>query len=310
MKRQHWFALLALTTGVLTGLAGRANAQYAVEVISYDQGTTPTLVWPTTDPYNIASAALGEPERTTGEGTDYPSVVSLFSPPYLRNEVVSVGEQGWLTLRLSNYAVPQTGGPEIGLFTNAALADQAWPSGQATSPASAFGADWAEVEVSEYGHSWISLGNVLFDLPTNAYTDLTDPYASSAGGILADFQQPFMGTLSDFDGLPYDDAGGNSLLDLLAGSGGGTWLDISSTGLAKVGYIRILVADDDDQQINLNFELDAVSIATGAMGTATIPEPTAAALAALAGLLLAAGSRPAESFLTRPGRARVMSHRR
>ena len=288
VKRQHWFRVFALAAGVVVSIVGRANAQYAVEIVSYDQGATPALEWPTNDPYNIASAALGEPERTTGDGTDYPSVVSPFSPPYLRSEFVSIGEGGWLTLRLSNYALPQAAGPEIGVFTNAGLMDQDWPNGQATNPAMAFGAERADVEVSEDGINWIVLGSPLFDLPTNAYTDLTDPYSSSAGSVQADFQQPFIGTLSDFDGLFYNDGGGADILDLLAGSGGGTWLDISQAGLPRVGYLRFLVPDDGDAGTGLNFELDAVSIAAGAMGDATIPEPAAAILAALAGLLLAA----------------------
>ncbi len=286
MQRQHWLGLVALATGGLIGLMDRASAQYAVEVMEYNQGTTPHLEWQTNDPYNIPSAALDAPERTTGEGTSYPSVVSPFSPPYLRNEIVSVGEGGWLTLRLSNYALAQAIGPEIGVFTNVGLADIDWPSGQAGAPVFALGADRADVEVSENGIDWISLGSPLFDIPTNAFTDLTDPYAIAAGSLQANFQQPFTSTLSDFDGLQYSNGGGSDILDLLAGSGVGTWLDISSSGLSKVGYLRFSVLDDGTDT-KLNFELDAVSIAASALGTATVPEPTGTLIATIAGLLLA-----------------------
>ena len=54
----------------------------------------------------------------------------------------------------------------------------------------------------------------------------------------SDFQKPFTGNLSSFNGLRYFDAANPDMLDLLAGSGGGKWLDISGTGLAQVGFIR------------------------------------------------------------------------
>src|SRR5262245_44741053 len=100
-----------------------AVAQFAAEVVSYSAGTTPAGA------FTIASAALGSPERYTGEGL-FPGVVSPFNPPYLASEIVSVGEGGSLTLRLSHYAVAQTGGlPEIGLFSNFGLIDVAYPNG-------------------------------------------------------------------------------------------------------------------------------------------------------------------------------------
>src|SRR5215216_4313944 len=77
-----------------------SQAQYAAQVISYNQGATPSTGFTT------ASAALGEPERFTGESV-FPGVVSPFNPPFRSNEIVSVGEGGQLTLRLSNYAIPQ-----------------------------------------------------------------------------------------------------------------------------------------------------------------------------------------------------------
>ena len=70
------------------------------------------------------------------------------------------------------------------------------------------------------------------------------------------------------------------MLDLLAGSAGGTWLDISSTGLPQVGYIRFSVPENLAADVSL--ELDAVSISRDALGGPTVPEPTALNLLALA----------------------------
>jgi hypothetical protein len=246
-----------------------SHAQYAAQVISYNQGTTPTTS------YTTASAALGEPERFTGESV-FPGVVSPFNPPFLSNEIVSIGEGGQITLRLSNYAIPQGGAAlEIGVFENVGISDTNYPNGQAGSPATAFGPDKAIVEVSADGIGWISLGNILFDVPANGYTDLSDPYSSSPGSALSDFQQPFTGNLLSFSGLPYSHPSNFDMLDLLNGSGGGTWLDISGTGLPQVGYIRFSVPDDGNPSIGQNFELDAVSISHAALGGATVPEPAA-----------------------------------
>jgi hypothetical protein len=278
--------MLAAILAVIATIIGpsTAMAQYAAEVISYSAGTTPTVGFTT------ASAALGEPERYTGESV-FPGVVSPFNPPYLSSEIVSVGEGGELTLRLSHYAIPQPGAlPEIGLFSNFGLIDVAYPNGLAGTPAGGFGPpDSAIVSVSADGVSWSSLGSTTFDLPTNGYTDLSDPYSSVPGSVPTDFQQPFTGNLSSFDGLPNSHATNFDMLDLLAGSGGGKWLDISSSGLPQVGYIRFSLADDGLPGSSLNFELDAVSISHAALGGPTVPEPAAITITLAAAIAIATG---------------------
>jgi hypothetical protein len=271
----NWLPCVA--AALVLAHAEAASAQYAVEVVSYNAGTTPAMG------YVLPSTALGSPVRFTGEGV-FPSVVSTFSPPFLTSEIVSIGESGQLTLRLSNYALPQSAGPEIGIYSNFGLVDVSYPNGQAGTPAGGFGPpDAAVVEVSENGASWTSLGQFEFDLPTNGYADLTDPYSASPGSVASDFQQPFTDSLANFDGLKYTDAAGPDMLELLAGSGGGKWLDISASGLAKVGFIRFSIADDFSAGTRLNFELDAVSIAHVALGGPTAPEPATAVLALISG---------------------------
>ena len=254
------------------------QAQYGAAVVAYDPGATPATGFTT------AVAAIGQPERFTGEGA-FPGVVSPFNPPFGQNEIVSVGEGGHIVLRLSHFAIPQAAGPEIGVFENVGLVDVNFPNGQAGSPAGTFGPlDSAIVDVSTDGTQWASLGNVTFDAPTNGYTDLTDPYWSKPGGVPSDFQKPFLGSLSSFDGLRYSDASGPDILEVLAGSGGGTWLDISAAGLSQVGFIRFSLDNDLDAETRLNFELDAVSIADGAVGSPVVPEPAAAALCCIASI--------------------------
>jgi hypothetical protein len=195
--------------------------------------------------------------------------VSPFSPPFSPNEAVSIGEGGHITLRLSHFVIPGSG-VEIGVFESVGL-QMDFENFVATTPVATFGEDSAHAEVSANGTTWRSLGTILFNRPTNGYTDLSDPFSSTAGSALADFQQPFEADLSEFAGLPFSDPSGNDVLEVLAGSGGGTWLDISSTGLPRVGYIRFSVADDFTSA-GQNFELDAVSIVHGAVGS-PVPEP-------------------------------------
>ena len=140
--------------------------------------------------------------------------------------------------------------------------------------------------MSTDGVSWLSFGNVTVDVPTNGYTDLSSPYSDTPGNVLSDFQQPFDGGLSSFDGLVYSDSSHFDILDRLAGSGGGKWLDISSLGITQAGFIRISVPDDGNPSTNQNFELDAVAVSHAALGTITAPEPaTAAGVVAMFALL-------------------------
>jgi hypothetical protein len=275
--RQILFSSVVLA---VTSFALPASAQFGAAVVSYVAGTTPATGFTT------ASAAIGEPERFTGEGV-FPGIVSPFNPPFSNTEIASVGEGGHLTLRLSHYAIAQASGPEIGVFENIGLADTDFPNGQAGTPAGTFGPlDSAIVDVSADGTNWVSLGSVTFDVPTNGYIDLVNPFSNTPGNVLSDFQQPFLGNLNSFSGLRYFDAAAPDMLQLLAGSGGGTWLDISGTGLAQVGYIRFSIADDLNSSSRLNFELDAVSIAHAATGGVVVPEPATVMLFGLSVLWL------------------------
>jgi hypothetical protein len=270
MTKILWFAVAASTAVVFAIFAPKAHAQYAQGVVSYSAGSTASTGFTT------PSSALDSPARSTSGM--FPSVVSPFSPPYQPGQIVSIGEGGQLTLQLSNYAVAQSGGlPELGVFANAGLGDVSYPNGLAGPPASDFGISSATVEVSQDGGTWFSLGNMTFDIPTNGFTDLSDPYAATAGSGLSDFQQPFAGSRSSFTGLQYSHATDFDILDLLGGSGGGKWLDISGSGLSQVGFVRFSVADDGNANTSLRFQLDAVSVSHAAFG-ATVPEPGAVLL--------------------------------
>ena len=243
---------------------------YASSVVSYVPGTAPVAG------YTTPGVALGEPERVTGEGFGVPGVVSMFNPPFGTDEIVSIGEGGQITLEFDTPILDSPAnlfGADFILFTNAGFIDTSFPSGQIGSPPGQFGNDDALVEVSADGLSWFSVSTNLADglFPTQGFLD-GGPFDVAAGSVPTNFQKPIDPslTVADFDGLTY--AGALALYD---GSGGGTPVDIASTGLSSANFVRISVLDDGNALTNLNFELDAVS---------GVPEPMTLGLLSL-GLL-------------------------
>ncbi|MBT3199286.1 MAG: PEP-CTERM sorting domain-containing protein [Phycisphaerales bacterium] len=277
------FGLIAL----MLGLTSQALADgFAGHVVSYNPGSTPGVRWvvdsegnwnpvPVVDP----SAALGRPTGVVIDSVFGDQIVSPFNPAANDDQIVSIGEGGSLVLRMENY-VTVGGGAEIGLFTNVFFYDDDYPNGLVAPTAVPQGADSVTIDVSYDGHVWESLGVVTPNIPTNAWLEASRPDLTSApAGGLADFSLPYTGDVASFDGKTYAE-----IKTMLNGSAGGYWLDIAGTTLSEVGFIRFSIADDADAGTFLNFELDAVSIASGHMGAAVAPEPGTLSLLALAGV--------------------------
>ena len=91
-----------------------------------------------------------------------------------------------------------------------------------------------------------------FDIPANAYKD-------TAHTLPSDYGLPFTGSLDSLKDLP-------TLADTLAayqgGTGGGTWLDISNTGLQHVGFVRFSVPATN----TFSFQLEALSVSNVSAG--------------------------------------------
>lgn len=197
----------------------------ASNVVDYQPGSATSFTNPV--------SALGLPVGDTSFGALTP-----FNPPFKPEHLVIVGAGGSITLRLSS-PVPAAGaGPEIGIFSNNGLIDvSAGGTGAAGTPAATFSPlPVARVRVSADGQNFTPLGAeaFVFSNPTNFYTDVSiDNYSAPLGTAVANFGKPFAGTLSSFDGLTYP-----RMLQILSGSGGGTWLDVSASGLPSVEYVR------------------------------------------------------------------------
>ena len=263
-------AAIGIAAGGGAGSSSALAAFFAADVVD---AQTSGLVSPFTD----AGSATGAPYGLTGEGTGFQTILSPFNPAYETQHITKIGGGGRLTLVLERYVLPGAG-LELGVVSNNFLVDTDYPNGQNDNPAGIYGSDTpgggtAEVRVSEDGTAWQSLGTVVFDMPANFYADAASPQQSNPGNTPADFGVPFDHTLSDFDGLNWQQT-----RDLFGNAGGGKWLDLSPSGLARVGYVQFIVPDGEQLVV------DAVAISNTAAGD-QVPEPVTATAFVVLGLL-------------------------
>lgn len=239
------FALLSSGVAVLAVCPAARAVVTAAEVVSYQPGSATSFTNP--------AAALGLPMGDTTFGALTP-----FNPPFKPEHIVIVGAGGSATLRMSSPVPAGGAGPDLGVFSNNGIIDvSATGSGQAGTPAATFSPPGvARVSVSSDGVTFLPVREepFVFENPTNFYTDVTiADFSAPLGSLVADFANPFTGTLSSFSGLGYP-----QVLQLLDGSAGGTWLDVTSTGLPTVQYVRF------DVPAGERLVLDAVT---------AVPEP-------------------------------------
>ncbi len=245
---------LALCVAGAVALAlGNSPAQagddpFADVVICYDEGSNPAAGY--TDP----DTSLGSPERFTGEGV-FPGVVSAFNPPFLPNEIVSIGAGGHLIVQFNTPVTDDPCNPfgiDLLVFGNTAFSDIAFPNGVV---GGTLGNDGGAVEISSDGMTWFLIEGVKRDglFPTIGYLD-AGPYDPKPGSVLSDFTRPVDPalTLNDFMGLNND-----QVVQLYAGSGGGVGIDIASVGLVAISYVRI--SNPGDPATTPAIEIDAFS---------------------------------------------------
>jgi hypothetical protein len=252
---------LALAT---TPSAALANP-WADAVVSYSPGVgaNPGFVQP--------ASTLGEPTRFTGVGV-FPGAVTPFNSPFLGSELTQVAPGGQLTVRFNE---PVTNDPlnpfgiDLLVFGNSFFFDPATFEPVARE----LSADGGTIEVSSDGLAWLTVPNTLADglWPTMGYSDLTNPFSSTAGNVPTDFTKPVNPALAN----AWINADLQGLLPIYDGSGGGAGVDIGALGLSSIAFVRISVPSS----ATLAVEIDAFSDVTA------IPAP-GALLAAPALLLL------------------------
>lgn len=258
VRAARWAPVVAVWTGVATGAL--AADPWADEVVSFGSGVD------SLPGYDQPAAALGSPERFTGEGV-WPGAVTPFNPAWGVDEIYSIGIGGQLTLRFNEPVRNSAQNPygiDLLVFGNAGLIDTDWPNGRA---GGLFGGGGV-VEVSADGVDWRIVPAVapcgMF--PTLGYADLADPYAASPGSVLTDFTRPVD---------PSFDPSGKGWAEVFAayaGSGGGVGIDLAWIGLKEVSFVRITNPNGLE-----SIEIDAVSD--------VVPGPGAAWVLGLAGAL-------------------------
>jgi hypothetical protein len=203
---------------------------YADQVVEYEAGSGAT------PGFTNSAAAVGSPERFTGEGI-FPSVVSPFSPPFGPDEIVSIGAGGKLVVKFNT---PVRNGPanpfgiDLIIFGNSGFIDGAFPVGVISGM---FGEDAGTIDVSSDGSTWHRVRNVLPDtlFPTQGYLD-GGPYDARPGQIPSDFKLPVDPalTLKDLMGMTHD-----QLRAVYGGSGGGVGIDLAGLPVTEISFVRV-----------------------------------------------------------------------
>jgi hypothetical protein len=239
--RRAVFAAAAAAVVGATGFARVASAEFVGSVQSFTQGAV-NFANPASQ-YSAPAAALGQPNRIAGVSVGFAGPVTPFNPPFEENELVAVGLGGSITLELTS-PIPVNGANSVhvGVFTAAGLNDPSF-SGQAESTARTFaGAEYgadrtAVIEVASALGDFKSLGRVTLANPTPGFSNHSTPYDFPTPPANSDFDKPFSGDLSSFNGLSAP-----QITTLVAGSAGGNWIDVRggvASQLTEIRYVRI-----------------------------------------------------------------------
>lgn len=256
-------SLRSLPLFVVPVLAPLAHAQYATAVHHYDPGSALGLG------YDNPASALGEPSRFIPG--DFGGAVSPFNAPYLPSQLVQVGRGGSLVVTFDQPITNDPSHPfgiDLIVFGNSFLPDANWPLGIV---GGSLAADGGDIDVSDDGVHWHRVAANAADgrFPTLGYADLADPYSPVPGLVPTDFTRPVNPAFDFTPGMTFA-----QILAAYNGSGGGCGIDIASSGLDVVRFVRVSVAPDAAAIPEID-------------GFAVVPAPGAAACILLAPAALA-----------------------
>ncbi|MHC4460190.1 MAG: hypothetical protein ACYS6W_04600 [Planctomycetota bacterium] len=225
---------------------------FAVEVVSYIEGTGVGFDVISFEPYNRRETALGRPTlETTGDmdiGPEISMVVVPVYPAWRAFEVVTIGIGGELVLRFNHRVGNDENNPygiDFIIFGNARWQIEdggSWGPESNPETVTVGGGFYAElgiVSVSQDGNDW-------YEFSTGPYAD---DFAPTAGYKWDDVNNVWAEELDPTrpldPNLSITGFYGNSvaeIIDAYAGSAGGTGFDIGRLGLEWIQYVRI--ADD------------------------------------------------------------------
>ena len=210
--------IIALGLAALLGVREARATQFATEVVSYEPGVGFAADWSTGAGFTSKDAIIGAPARETpGE---WGGPITPFSPPYLLDQILSIGQGGKVTLKFARPIRDEPLNPfglDFIVFGGAGFTITNGDfSGGGVTDGTLFGqADGkTRVSVSADGDAWFVLN------PEQA--PKLDAYYPTDGA--GDFGLPVNPALAKGD---FAGAGLARFSELYAGSGGGTGYDIA-----------------------------------------------------------------------------------
>jgi hypothetical protein len=253
---------IALLAACLGAAAARAADPWADDMVRYTPGTGISNDFVSGTPFNDPFTALGAPTRITSPDS-FPSAVTPLSAPFRSTEVVTVGGGGQLVVKFDEPVMDDPLNPfgiDLLVFGNAFFQGTFGfpfnPAGTATGVE----AEGGLIEVSADDSTYVAVTGAADGLfPTNGFVDVPDPYGGAVGVVPTDFMRPVDPTFNPI---------GKTFAEIIAGyngSGGGLGIDLASTGLASISFVRITTPAGTVQPP----EIDALA------DVRAVPEPAA-----------------------------------
>jgi hypothetical protein len=241
--------------------------QYASSVVSYSAGTGASAG------FNQPASALGEPSRVTNH--EFGGPVDPFNPPFLAEQIVSIGAGGSLTLQMAAPVRNDAANPfglDFVVYGNAGFS---LDFSAGTTDGTLFAPESTSARVS------VSADNVTYFTLDTSLAPVFDSYFPTDGaGTFGLPVNPALANASSFNG--------DTLTEIrakYAGSGGGTGFDLAwardgsgnAVALDAVNFVRFDV-------LGGKAEID---------GVAAVPEPSTWAAMALGVIVLISKRRRA-----------------
>jgi len=260
-----WVWLSVFFFGFFMAVEQSRAASFADAVVDYDSGVDFAVEYGSGLGYTLPESALGSPNLNTGFGELHP-----FNPPFSRQDLVSIGEGGHLTVQFDSPLINRIDsyfGMDFIIYGSTGFIDVDYPQGISDNFGSIFSQNPGQTEVS------VSPDNITFYRLDPALAPTVDGYYPTDGQ--GQFGQPMDPSLdpADFANLTLD-----QIRALYDGAAGGTAFDLAwaldGTGqpvhLDAVSYVRIDV-------LSGRSEIDAMAM--------VVPEPGPISLWAVASIL-------------------------
>jgi hypothetical protein len=245
------FAKYKYVTVLALASVSSTFGNFADSVVSYNSGVGYAVSFSGV-PYTNPNAALGQPNRDTSFGPVQP-----FNPPYEVSEIVSIGTDGFLVLRMDAPIFNSSAnlfGMDFIIYGSAGFIDADYPNGRTDSSASLFGDNQGTTRIS------VSPDNTTFYVLNPSLAPIADRlFPTDGAGTFGVPVNPAL-TQNDFANLSLA-----QIRDLYAGSAGGASYDIAWAQDASGNPVSL----DSIQYIRI----DALSPRAEIDGIAAVPEP-------------------------------------